>query len=62
MPSTQSNKEITESYNVSYTDITTISREALNDASLLATDGLHPSGNNVPQMGRIARILKLRQH
>lgn len=38
------NKEITESYNVSYTDITTISREALNDASLLATDGLHPSG------------------
>jgi lysophospholipase L1-like esterase len=38
------NKEITLSYNISYTDITPLTREAKNDASLIAGDGLHPSG------------------
>ncbi|MFL9484050.1 SGNH/GDSL hydrolase family protein [Chitinophagaceae bacterium LWZ2-11] len=38
------NKRITASYNVSYTDITPSSRDALNDPSLIAPDGLHPSG------------------
>ena len=38
------NKEITLSYNISYTDITSLTREAKNDASLIASDGLHPSG------------------
>ncbi len=38
------NKEITLAYNVSYTDITPSTREAKTDASLLANDGLHPSG------------------
>lgn len=37
------NKKITLSFNISYTDITPLTREAKNDASLLA-DGLHPSG------------------
>lgn len=38
------NLRISNAYNVSYTDITPVSREALNDASLIAGDGLHPSG------------------
>lgn len=38
------NKSITNSNNVSYINITPVSREALNDPSLLAHDGLHPSG------------------
>ncbi len=38
------NKEITESYQISYTNITPLTREAKNDASLIAGDGLHPSG------------------
>lgn len=37
------NKEITLSYKISYTDITPLTREAKNDASLIAGDGLHPS-------------------
>lgn len=38
------NKQVTVSYHVSYIDITPISREAANDQSLTAGDGLHPSG------------------
>jgi len=38
------NKEVTLSFNISYTDITPFTREAKNDASLIAGDGLHPSG------------------
>jgi lysophospholipase L1-like esterase len=38
------NKEITLQYNISYTDITTLSREAATNSSLLANDGLHYSG------------------
>lgn len=38
------NKAITLSYNISYTDITALTREAEKDASLIAVDGLHPSG------------------
>ncbi|MFT3678772.1 MAG: SGNH/GDSL hydrolase family protein [Ferruginibacter sp.] len=38
------NKNITERYGVSYLYITDDTRKALNDRSLLATDGLHPSG------------------
>jgi lysophospholipase L1-like esterase len=37
------NKKVTLSYNISYTDITPLTREAKNDASLIAGDGLHPS-------------------
>ncbi|NUN99325.1 MAG: SGNH/GDSL hydrolase family protein [Saprospiraceae bacterium] len=39
-----SNRTITENRGVHYFDITPISREALNDATLLASDQLHPSG------------------
>jgi lysophospholipase L1-like esterase len=38
------NKEIALRYNVHYIDITTWTREAASNPSLLAPDGLHPSG------------------
>ena len=38
------NKEITLRYNVHYIDITPWTREAATDLTLLAGDGLHPSG------------------
>jgi lysophospholipase L1-like esterase len=38
------NKEITLSHKISYTDITPFTREAKNNPSLIAMDGLHPSG------------------
>jgi lysophospholipase L1-like esterase len=38
------NKKITIQYNIRYFDITDISREAISDPSLVASDGLHPSG------------------
>lgn len=38
------NKEETLALGISYTDITPASRNALTDASLVASDGLHPSG------------------
>jgi lysophospholipase L1-like esterase len=37
------NKEIALKYKVNYFDITSISRKAVSDKSLIATDGLHPS-------------------
>jgi lysophospholipase L1-like esterase len=38
------NKKITEKYKVSYYNITDLSRKGLEDPSLVADDGLHPSG------------------
>jgi lysophospholipase L1-like esterase len=38
------NKDESTKAGVNYLDITDISRQAANDASLIATDGLHPSG------------------
>lgn len=38
------NKAVTLSYNIHYTDITPLTREAKNDKALIALDGLHPSG------------------
>lgn len=38
------NRAITLANNISYTDITVISRNAAHDPSLTAPDGLHPSG------------------
>lgn len=37
------NKNISETYKVNYIDITPWTREAANDLSLVASDGLHPS-------------------
>jgi lysophospholipase L1-like esterase len=38
------NRSVTESFGIAYLDITPSTREALGDPSLLAIDGLHPSG------------------
>lgn len=38
------NKRITEKYKITYIDITEISRKGLEDPTLVAEDGLHPSG------------------
>jgi lysophospholipase L1-like esterase len=38
------NREETENAGAHYVDITPISRDAINDPSLIAPDGLHPSG------------------
>lgn len=38
------NKQLSEQYNVHYMDITASSKEMKNDSSLIAEDGLHPSG------------------
>jgi lysophospholipase L1-like esterase len=43
------NREITEAMGVRYFDITPISREGLNDPTLVASDGLHPSGKQYAQ-------------
>ena len=43
------NKATTLSYNISYTEITTLTREAKNGSSLIAADGLHPSGKEYAQ-------------
>lgn len=50
----QINKQITLLAGITYLDITPISREARADASLIASDGLHPSGK---QYGRWATLL-----
>lgn len=38
------NKRITDSYRIDYFNITDISRKGLEDPTLVASDGLHPSG------------------
>ncbi len=54
------NKSITEKLGVAYFNITDISREGLNDPSLVATDDLHPSGKMYGLWAeRIAKGLKL---
>lgn len=40
----EANKEITTQYGIQYFNITGISRKGLDDPTLVATDGLHPSG------------------
>jgi lysophospholipase L1-like esterase len=57
------NKQITLSFNVSYTDVTPLTRKARNDASLIAGDGLHPSAQEyakwaellVPEIKKVLR-------
>jgi len=48
------NKEITLSRGIVWIDVTTISRLALNDATLIAGDGLHPSGKMYTEWVRLA--------
>ena len=57
----RANKEITLRYNVHYIDITPWTREAATDNSLLASDGLHPSGKEYKRWAeRIAAFFKLK--
>ncbi len=56
-------KEISLQYGVKYMDITPISRKATQDPSLIAEDGLHPSGKMYAQwvelmLGEVANLLK----
>ncbi|MGE6218555.1 SGNH/GDSL hydrolase family protein [Nubsella zeaxanthinifaciens] len=54
------NKQITVAKQVSYLDITPASREAVNDNSLIAKDGLHPSEKMYQQWAqRLAASIKL---
>ena len=53
------NKEIARQYNIYYIDITSWTREAASDNSLLATDGLHPSGKEYKRWAEsIAEFIK----
>lgn len=53
------NKEITLRYNVHYIDITPWTREAATDLTLVAADGLHPSGKEYKRWAeRIAVFFK----
>ena len=53
------NKQIAQRYNVDYIDITPWTREGASDLSLIATDGLHPSGKEYKRWAeRIATFFK----
>ncbi len=53
------NQEITLRFNVHYINITSWTREAASDNSLLATDGLHPSGREYKRWAeKIAALFK----
>lgn len=55
------NKQIALQYNVHYIDITPWTREAANDLSLVAADGLHPSGKEYKRWAeKIAPYFKSR--
>ena len=48
------NKTETEKAGVHYIDVTPISREVVNDSSLIASDGLHPSGKMYAEWAKLA--------
>ena len=48
------NKEEAKKAGVHYVDVTPISREAVNNAFLIASDGLHPSGKMYAEWARLA--------
>jgi lysophospholipase L1-like esterase len=48
------NREETKKVGAHYIDITPISREAVNDPSLIAGDGLHPSGKMYAEWVKLA--------
>jgi lysophospholipase L1-like esterase len=48
------NREESEKANVHYVDVTAISREAVHDKSLIAADGLHPSGKMYAAWAKLA--------
>ena len=48
------NREETEKAGATYVDITSVSRESTNDSSLIASDGLHPSGKMYMEWAKLA--------
>jgi lysophospholipase L1-like esterase len=48
------NREESEKASVHYVDVTLISREVVNDLSLTAADGLHPSGKMYAMWAKVA--------
>jgi lysophospholipase L1-like esterase len=48
------NREESERLGIAYVDVTPISREAVNDLSLIAGDGLHPSGKMYAEWAKLA--------
>lgn len=55
----QINKEESEKLSVAYVDVTPVSREAVNDADLIAPDGLHPSGKMYAEWAKLALPIAL---
>jgi lysophospholipase L1-like esterase len=55
----QINKEESEKLGIAYVDVTPISREAANDADLIASDGLHPSGKMYAEWAKLALPIAL---
>ena len=47
-------REESEKAGVRFVDVTPISREAINDLSLIASDGLHPSGKMYSEWAKLA--------
>ena len=57
----QVNRKIASNYKVNYVDITPGTREAVNDLSLMARDGLHPSGKEYAKWAtRVCDIIQSR--
>lgn len=54
------NEEESRKAGVHYVDVTPISREAVNDVSLIASDGLHPSGKMYAEWGKLALPIALK--
>ncbi|MBL8049683.1 MAG: SGNH/GDSL hydrolase family protein [Anaerolineales bacterium] len=50
----QINKEESQKLGIAYIDVTPVSREAVNDADLIAPDGLHPSGKMYAEWAKLA--------
>jgi lysophospholipase L1-like esterase len=48
------NREESQKLGVAYVDVTPVSREAVNDPSLIASDGLHPSGKMYAEWAKLA--------
>jgi lysophospholipase L1-like esterase len=59
----EANKRIAETYKVNYIDITPNTREATNNLSLIASDGLHPSGKEYAKWAeKLYLIIKPQLH
>jgi len=54
------NREEAESAKVHYVDVTPVSREAVTDPTLIASDGLHPSGKMYTEWAKLALPLVLK--